>query len=269
MIKAIAAKGCLPLNRLGRAVLFLLREVGGMTIFFAKAGRHLLAFPFPFRKILEQTYFVGVKSIPIILVVGGFTGMVLGLQGYYTLNKFGSEGLLGSAVALSLIRELGPVLTALMIVARAGSSMAAEIGILRISEQIDALETMDIDPLRYLISSRIAAGLLCFPLLTALFNVVGIVGGYATGVILLDLPGGVYFYRAQESVGIGDVVGSFEKSLVFAVLVTVICCYQGFFTHVREGEAGAKGVSFATTSGVVLSCVAIVVADYLLTSFLL
>ena len=269
MIKGILKKSSLPVNRLGGTVLFVLRELGGMAIFFFKAMLQLFVLPFPYRKILEQIYFIGVKSIPIILVVGGFTGMVLGLQGYYTLNKFGSEGLLGSAVALSLIRELGPVLTGLMIVARAGSSMAAEIGILRISEQIDALETMDIDPLRYLITSRIAAGLFCFPLLTALFNVIGILGGYATGVVLLHLPAGVYFYRVQESVGLEDVAGSFYKSLVFAVLVTVVCCYQGFFTHVREGEAGAKGVSFATTSGVVISCLAIVTADYLLTSFLL
>jgi len=202
-------------------------------------------------------------------LIGLFTGMVLGLQGYYTLVKFGSEGLLGAAVSLSIIRELGPVLTAIMLTGRAGSSMAAEIGIMRISEQIDALITMDINPMRFLIAPRLVASLLCFPLLTALFDVIGILGGYLTGVILLGINPGVYFDRIDAAVELTDVTGGFVKSLVFALLVAAICCYEGYFTHTRPGGFGAKGVSLATTAAVVLSCVTILVADYVLTSFLL
>jgi phospholipid/cholesterol/gamma-HCH transport system permease protein len=198
-----------------------------------------------------------------------FTGMVLGLQLYYTLIKFGSEGVLGSVIALSLIRELGPVLTAIMVTARAGSSMTAEIGILRISEQIDALYTMRIDPLRYLVSPRIAASIISFPLLTAFFDLVGILGGYLTGVVLLGVDTGAYFYRMEAYVELKDITGGFIKSIVFAVLVSTICCYQGYFTHLRSDSKGSRSVSVSTTSAVVLSCVAILISDYIVTSFLL
>ena len=209
------------------------------------------------------------KSLMVICLTGAFTGMVLGLQGYYTLVKFGSEGLLGAAVALSLIREMGPVLAAIMVIARAGSAIAAEIGIMRISEQIDALETMDIDPIRFLISPRLAAALISFPLLTAIFDVVGIFGGYLTGSLLLGIDEGIYFSRVESSVEMTDINGGFIKSLVFAVVVTGICTFSGFFTHERRDGFGAKGVSLSTTSAVVTSCVLILVTDYILTSFLL
>ena len=183
--------------------------------------------------------------------------------------KFGSAGFLGTAVALSLIRELGPVLTAIMITARAGSSMAAEIGILRISEQIDALYTMRINPVRYLISPRIAASIISFPLLTAFFDLIGIMGGYLTGVLLLGGNGGAYFDRMRTSVGLVDVRGGFIKSLVFAVIVSTICSFQGYFTHMRTDSHGARSVSLSTTSAVVLSCVMILISDYVVTSFLM
>ena len=169
--------------RVGRAVLGLLGNFGAMAIFFC------LAFINIFRRkqlfeIVNQVYSIGARSSLIVMLVGLFTGMVLGLQLFYTLVKFGSVGALGSAVSLSLIRELGPVLTAIMITARAGSAMAAEIGILRISEQVDALYTMRIDPVRYLISPRVAASIISFPLLTAFFDLIGIFGGYISGVLL-------------------------------------------------------------------------------------
>jgi phospholipid/cholesterol/gamma-HCH transport system permease protein len=254
---------------LGNRFLTVQKELGGLAIFFLHGLAGIFSFPFQLRKILQQTYFIGVKSLSIIVLVALFTGMVLGLQGYYTLVKFGSEGLLGAAVALSLIRELGPTLTAIMIIGRAGSSMAAEIGIMRISEQIDALDTMDINPMRYLISPKFAAALISFPLLTAIFDVVGIIGGYIAGVLLLGINSGIYFYRIESSVEMVDVSGGFYKSIVFAVLVVAICCYQGYFTHMRKEGFGAKGVSLATTSAVVFSCVAVLIADYVLTSFLL
>lgn len=229
----------------------------------------MFSYPFQFTKTIHQVFFIGVKSLLVIIIVATFTGMVLGLQGYYTLVKFGSEGLLGAAVAMTLIRELGPVLTAIMIIGRAGSSMAAEIGIMRISEQIDCLETMDIDSSRYLISPRIGAALISFPLLTAIFDVIGIIGGWLTGVLLLNLNGGIYFHRIESSVAMHDVAGGFIKSFAFALIVSIICCYQGYFTHTKPGGFGAKGVSLATTSAVVMSCIVVLAADYALTSFML
>jgi phospholipid/cholesterol/gamma-HCH transport system permease protein len=237
-------------------------------LFFVKGFVLIFSLPLQINKVLQQVYFIGMKSIFVICLTGAFTGMVLGLQGYYLLVKYGSTGVLGSAVALSLIREMGPVLTAIMVIARGGSAMAAEIGIMRISEQIDALETMDIDPIRFLVSPRIAAALISFPLLTALFDVVGILGGYLTGSVLLGLNPGIYFARVESSVAMVDVTGGFIKSLVFAVIVVSICCYQGYYTHTRA-EFGAKGVSQSTTSAVVLSCVLVLIADYALTTFLL
>ena len=253
---------------MGREFLRLLADLGAMAVFF------FLGFVKIFRRkqlheVVAQVYSIGAGSSLIVMLVGLFTGMVLGLQLFYTLVKFGSVGALGSAVSLSLVRELGPVLTAIMITARAGSAMAAEIGILRISEQVDALYTMRVDPLRYVISPRIAASLISFPLLTALFDVVGIVGGYVTGVLLLGTNGGTYWYRVESAVDLVDVRGGFIKSLVFAVVVSSICCFQGYFCHMRTDGFGARAVGLATTSAVVLSCVMVLVSDYVVTSFLM
>jgi len=247
----------------------VLQELGGMFVFFLQGVALVFSFPLQLRKFLEQIYFIGVKSVFVILLVGLFAGMVLGLQGYYTLVKFGSEGVLGGVVALSIIRELGPVLTAIMVIGRAGSAMAAEIGIMRITEQIDALYTMAINPVRYLFSPRIVAALVCFPLLTALFDVIGIIGGYLTGVVLLGINSGIYMSRLENLVGLTDVMGGFYKSIAFGIVVVTICCYQGFYVHTRKEGFGAKGVSLATTSAVVMSSVLVLITDYVLTSFLL
>ncbi len=257
-----------PMIALGRYSINFIQDLGRIALFFTKGFVLIFSLPLQINKVLQQVYFIGMKSIFVICLTGAFTGMVLGLQGYYLLVKYGSTGVLGSAVALSLIREMGPVLTAIMVIARGGSAMAAEIGIMRISEQIDALETMDIDPIRFLVSPRIAAALISFPLLTALFDVVGILGGYLTGSVLLGLNPGLYFARVESSVAMVDVTGGFIKSLVFAVIVVSICCYHGYYTHTRD-EFGAKGVSQSTTSAVVLSCVLVLIADYALTTFLL
>jgi phospholipid/cholesterol/gamma-HCH transport system permease protein len=252
----------------GRRVMHLVDNLGAAIIFLARAlvlifGRKQL------RAIIQHINIIGARTVNIVALVGLFTGMVMGLQLYYTLVKYGSTGVLGSAVALSIIRELGPVLTAIMITARAGSAMTAEIGIQRNSEQIDALFTMRIDPIGYLISPKIAAAIVSFPILTALFDLIGIMGGYISGVALMGVNEGAYFYRIQNSVEMADISGGFIKSLVFAVIVATICCYQGYFTHMREDSYGARSVSRATTSAVVLSCVCILVADYIVTSFLL
>lgn len=247
-----------------------IERTGRIFIFLFKGLLHIFTFPWQILKIIEHTWFIGAKSMVVIMLTGIFTGMVLGLQGYYTLIKFGSEGMLGSAVALTLIRELGPVLTAIMITARAGSAISAEIGVMRISEQIDALETMNINPVRFIFSPRIVASIISFPLLTSLFDVIGIIGGYITGSLLLGINGGIYFYRVNDSVLMADLTGGFVKSLVFAIVVTTVCCSQGYFTHLQtRGGFGAKGVSYSTTTAVVNSCVLILIFDYVITYLLL
>jgi phospholipid/cholesterol/gamma-HCH transport system permease protein len=253
-----------PVQLTGRGALWVLGEMGRMAIFLGSAAFWAVVPPYKIRRILTQVHFVGVKSGLVILLTATFTGMVLGLQGYYTLRKFGSDAFLGPAVALSLIRELGPVLSALMVTGRAGSAMAAEIGIMRITEQIDALAAMALNPLKYLVVPRIVAGLLAMPLLTAIFNVVGIYGGYLVGVELLGISAGTYFGEMRQSVDMRDLTGGFVKSVVFGLLVTWVCSYKGYTTGY-----GAEGVSKATTEAVVLSSVLILVSDYVLTSFLL
>jgi phospholipid/cholesterol/gamma-HCH transport system permease protein len=257
-----------PLALLGGETLAFVANLGRIFRFFAWGFALIFVPPFQWDKVRQHIYYIGMKSIFVITLTAAFTGMVLGLQGYYALVKYGSAAALGSAVALSLVREMGPVLTAVMVIARAGSAITAEIGIMRISEQIDALKTMDINPIRYLISPRIAAAVISMPLLTALFDVVGLFGGYLSGSALLGVNPAFYFARAQSSVETADIVGGFVKSLVFAVVVVTICCFQGYYTHTRK-EFGAKGVSISTTSAVVLSCVLVLVTDYVLTSLLL
>jgi len=156
-----------------------------------------------------------------------------------------------------------------MVIGRAGSAMAAEIGIMRISEQIDALETMNINPVRFLFSPRLAAALISFPMLTALFDVIGIIGGYVTGSFLLGINSGIYFSRVESSVLMEDVSGGFIKSIIFAIVVVTICSSQGYYTHTRSNGFGAKGVSLSTTSAVVISSVLVLLTDYILTSFLI
>jgi phospholipid/cholesterol/gamma-HCH transport system permease protein len=257
-----------PFAILGNKVTLLVGGLGAVWIFLMRSffmifrSKQLSA-------IVEQVYHIGARSSGIVLLVGLFTGMVLGLQLFYTLEKFGSSGFLGSAISLSLIRELGPVFTAIMVTARAGSSMATEIGVQRISEQIDALITMRIDPLRFLVSPRLAAAIVSFPILTAFFDLMGIIGGWVSGVVLLGLNSGTYFSSVTSNVEISDINGGFFKSIVFGVLVSTICCFQGFFTHMHKDAYGAKAVGLSTTSAVVLSCVMILVSDYVLTSFLL
>lgn len=243
-------------------------EAGAMFIFLIQGIYHAFSSAGTIQKTVRQLYFIGVRSITVITLIGLFTGMVIGLQTHYALSKFGSEGFLGAAVALSLVRELGPVLTAIMLTGRAGSSMTAEIGVMRISEQIDALELMDINPMSYLVSPKMLASIISFPILTALFDLIGIIGGYLSGIALLGGNSGVYFYRVQSSLSWEDLSAGFVKSLVFALIVCTVCCFQGYFTHHRKDGMGPEGVSQATTTAVVMSCVMVLVADYVLTSLL-
>ena len=254
-----------PFFLIGRAVINGINSLGASFIFLLSALMRIFRYG-QLSKIIQQLYYIGARSTTIIILVGLFTGMVLGLQSYYALVKVGAQGALGSLVALSLVRELGPVLTAIMITARAGSAITAEIGIQRISEQIDALHTMRIDPLRYLVSPRISASIISFPLLTAVFDLIGIIGGYISGVMLLGVNAGTYFHKVQASLEMKDISDGFIKAIVFAVIVSTVCCYHGYFAHMRADSHGAKAVGLSTTSAVVISCVLILVADYVVTS---
>jgi phospholipid/cholesterol/gamma-HCH transport system permease protein len=252
-----------PLQLLGAAFLEGARRLGVAALFLASGVARSVALARRPGRIVAEMHFIGVKSLLVVLLTALFTGMVLALQGDYTLRKFGSEALLGPAVALSLIRELGPVLTALMVTARAGSAMCAEIGIMRITEQIDALELMALDPLEYLVAPRLVAAVLCVPLLAAIFDVVGIGGGYLVGVRLLGLPAGTFLGAMERSVALRDIRGGVLKAATFGLLIAWICTFKGF-----RARRGARGVSRATTEAVVLSSVAVLVWDYFMTSVL-
>ncbi len=255
---------------IGGFFLYNVNQLGRLGIFLFVSLVSIFKPPYKVSPVIKQIYVIGSLSIFVILFTGAFTGMVLGLQGYNTLKKFGSEGLLGSAVALSLIRELGPVLAALMVTGRAGSAICAEIGIMRISEQIDALECMAIDPHKYIMAPKFLAAVISMPLLTAIFDVIGIFGGYAIGVGLLGANEGAFFSSMYKDVEFDDIYMGLVKSLVFGLLIVWICSAKGYFVHLeRGGGFGAEGVSRVTTTAVVLSSVAILVFDYFLTSVLI
>ena len=256
-----------PFQALGAVLTRFIDEVGGITVFTCSAVWNMFTNWRIVPRTIRQLYIIGFQSLFLICLIGLFCGMVLGLQGYYTLVQFGSTGLLGAAVALSLIRELGPVLTALMLTGRAGSAMAAEIGVMRITDQIDALDVMDINSISYLASPRLLASLIAFPLLTAIFDIIGIFGGYLTGVLMLEMGSGVYFYKIAHAVTMPDVSGGFIKAIVFGLLVSAICSHQGYFAHKRKDSVGPEAVGNATTSAVVISCVLVLAADYVITSF--
>lgn len=235
-----------------------------MGLFLVTATSHALLPPFRMLEFLKQLHFIGNLSLFVIALTATFTGMVLALQGYYTLTRFGSEALLGPAVALSIIRELGPVLSGLMVTARAGSAMTSQLAVMRIKEQIDALETMGISPQHYLVVPRLEAAIVAMPLLTALCDVIGIYGGFMVAVQLLGMGSGTYFGGIQDHVMAKDIAIGFFKSLSFGVIIAWVSCYKGFYTG-----RGAEGVAHAITTSVVLSSVLILIWDYFVTSVML
>jgi phospholipid/cholesterol/gamma-HCH transport system permease protein len=252
-----------PLDRLGAGAVAVLDSLGRFGTFLGIALASMATPPFKVEAVISRLHYVGYRSLVIIVLTGAFTGMVLGLQLHLTLSRFGSEAFLGPAVALALIRELGPVLAALMVTGRAGSALTAEIGIMRITEQIDALTVMALSPFRYLVTPSILAGLLSFPLMTAIFDVVGIFGGYLVGVQLLGLSEGTYFGEMRAFVHMDDIMTGFWKSVAFGIVVTWVCTYKGYYVG-----HGAEGVARATTQAVVLSSVLILMSDYFMGSVL-
>jgi phospholipid/cholesterol/gamma-HCH transport system permease protein len=252
------------LRLFGRFTLEQLNGMGKGVLFLLSAFMWVFRPPPKIRLIIFHVRTIGVDSLAVVVLSGVFTGMVLGLQGYYSLKKFNAESWLGSAVALGLLRELGPVLSAFMVAGRTGSAMAAELGTMRVTEQIDALYSMAINPIKYLVSPRIVASLFAMPLLTAVFDVVGIYGAYLIGVSLLGVSSGSFISGMETSVVFRDVYSGFLKSVSFGLIITWVSCYKGF-----HAPQMAAGVGKATTESVVLSFVLILVWDYFMTSVLL
>jgi len=249
-------------TRIGRAANGITEELGRLAAF---AGRILLVTlrpPLRFGEFWAELFKIGVLSILIICVSGVAVGMVLSLQGYTTLVRFGAENSLGAVVGLSLIRELGPVLTALLVTGRAGSSVTAEIGTMKATEQLDGLRMMAIDPVDYVVRPKAWAMAVAMPLLSAMFIVSAIGGGYFVGVHLMGIDGGTYMSSMENSVDFeNDVAGSLLKAAVFGVIVALISTYRG-----HQAQPTSAGVSAATTSTVVLASVTVLVFDYILTA---
>ena len=216
------------------------------------------------RLVIDQILFVGNHSFVIIAVSGLFVGFVLGLQGYYTLNRYGSEQALGLLVALSLTRELGPVITALLFAGRAGTSLTAEIGLMKAGEQLSAMEMMAVDPLGRVIAPRLWAGIISMPILATIFTSVGVMGGYFVGVPLIGVDSGAFWSQMQGGVDLfSDIGNGLIKSMVFGVAVTFIALYQGY-----EAKPTPEGVSQATTRTVVISSLSVLALDFLLTAMM-
>lgn len=248
---------------LGRSGLCWIRGLGNAGIFGASTLFFTFSTPWKAGRILRRIQFIGFQSILVVALTGAFTGMVLSLQGYYALSRFGSDAFLGPLVGLSLVRELGPVISALMVTGRAGSAVTAEIGIMRNGEQIDAMILMGVNPYRYLMVPTLVAALISLPLLGVLFNTVGIAGGYLVGVELLGVNGGTYMGEMTTYVDMADIRAGLYKSVSFGAIIAWICTYKGYTT-----SFGAEGVSKATTEAVVLASVMILVWDFFMTSVL-
>jgi len=254
------------IRKIGAAVLDYVSGMGLMAIFLAKTLIYAVTPPVKLLNFVKQIRFIGTQSIFLIALIGSFTGMVLALQGYYNLNKLGSVAFLGPLVALSIIKELGPVLAALMVTARAGSAITAEIGIMRITNQIDALEMMGLNPFRYLVVPVLLAAIVAMPLLTSIFDLVGIFGGYLIGVKLLGVEAGTYMGEISNRLDMMDILEGIYKSLSFGVIIAWVSCYKGYYTG--TSGFGAEGVSKATTQSVVLSSALILIWDYFMTALL-
>jgi len=251
------------INFFGTSVYNFIEEMGSMLIFFINIVKWTFIPPFKFKNLIKQMEVIGVDSIFVVVLTGIFSGMVLALESYYAFHIFRAESLVGVTVALSLTRELGPVLAALMVTARAGSSMAAELGTMKVTAQIDAMEVMAINPIQYLIVPRVLAGILIMPLLTAVVDLIGILGGYFIGVHVLNINEGLFWAKIYQYVETGDLYNGLIKAIFFGFILSFIGCYFGFKTR-----GGAKGVGQATTRAVVISSVLILMADYILTAYL-
>ena len=242
----------------------MIETVGEHMLLLGRAIFWLLKPPFRWTTFVEAAEFIGVQSLGIVGMIGLFVGMVFALQLTSALRQFGTESFVGATLGLSLTRELAPVFTSIVVAARAGAGMATELGSMRITEQIDALSTMAVNPIQYLVTPRILAAIVMVPLLAMLFNTVGMCGGYAVAVWLEGVDRGVFLENARWIVDVKDVTQGVIKATVFGGALSLVSCYQGF-----NASGGAKGVGIGTTRAVVGSFVAILVLDYFLTDVIL
>lgn len=245
-----------------RSFAVFVRGIGEFTLFFGKALRVAVQKPLRFGLVFQQMFILGVQSLPIITIFAAFTGMVLALQTAYQIKKFGADVFVGGIVGLSIVRELGPVLTAMILSGRVGSGIASELGSMRVTEQIDAIDTLGTDAFHYLIGPRVLACGIMGPILAVYFDVVGNLGGYVVSVYKVGVDSHVYLQNANSIVGAGDVLSGLIKSFVFSLIVAVVGCFYGF-----RCSGGASGVGLATTSSVVSAFMLVIVVDYLLSSF--
>lgn len=246
---------------LGRGFFGLVRYGGGVSILL---GRTLFWIPVPplrARSTIEQMSKIGVDSLPIVAMISMFTGMVLAFQSAYQLQRFSAEMYIASLVAFSMTRELGPVLTALIVAGRVGASITAELGTMKVTEQIDALETLASNPVKYLVVPRFLALIIMVPLLTIFADMIGILGGYIIGVGKLDVSHAMYMKNTWDPLKYKDVYTGLIKSICFAGIICIVSCYEGM-----KAEGGAEGVGRATTSSVVLSFILIIASDCVLTA---
>jgi len=238
-------------------------EAGKITILFVQTLSWIFRPPLQGREIVKQMEEVGVRSFPVVIITAAFTGMVLALQSYTGFKRFGAETMVGTVVALSVTRELGPVLTGLMVSGRVGSAMAAELGTMRVTEQIDALYTLATNPVKYLIVPRFLGAAIMLPILVVFADVIGILGGYLVSVQILGTNPTTYIRRTWDYLELNDLFSGLLKAIVFGMIIATVSCYQGF-----SAEGGAEGVGRATTKAVVLSSLTILISNYFITAFL-
>ncbi|NVJ49700.1 MAG: ABC transporter permease [Gammaproteobacteria bacterium] len=246
-----------------------LEHLGSLTLFLLQVLRRMLMPPLRYRALLQQLHFIGAKSTFVIVLASLTVGLVLGLRLYFEFEQFGVTDRLGSVVALSMITEMGPVFTALLVIGRAGSAMCAEVGIMRSDEQLDALECMAIDPYKFLMVPKFWATLISVPILVAIADIVGIFGGYLASVVMFDVPSGAYIQSMNGSIGWYELNMGLIKSVVFALIIVWIATGKGFLLHLdKNGAYGAEGVSRITTQAVVMASVLVLFADYLISAFM-
>mgnify|MGYP000870047325 FL=1 len=240
-----------------------LRQLGGAVIMTGLALQKFFLPPYRVKEFLRQLDFIGTQSTFLIVTTGAFTGMVTALQGYNAMHRYGAETLVGATVALSLARELGPVLSALMVTGRVGSAMTAELGAMRNTQQIDALSSMAVDPIHFLVTPRIAASILTLPFLASIYSFSGMVGAYIVSVKYLDIDQGAFMSGIRSYVDVSDVTHGLAKAVVFGLIISMVACYKGFYA-----TGGSRGVGIATTKAVVISSILILVGDYVMTSIM-
>jgi phospholipid/cholesterol/gamma-HCH transport system permease protein len=251
------------ISKIGRGVISYIKKIGDIFLFFIQTIICLFTNKIRIKELVKQMYSIGVMSLPVVLITGAFTGMVLAVQSFYQLKQFTLETAIATIVGLSMTRELGPVLTALMLSGRIGAAMSAELGTMKVTEQIDALESLSVNPVRYLVVNRFIACVVLTPILTIFSIFIGIVGGYFIGVKMLGVSSVFFINNLKSHVMVDDIFSGLMKAVFFGGVIAIVGCYKGF-----NAKHGAEGVGKATTESVVLSCIIILISDFFLSVIL-